>query len=150
MSNTPKGPLDIVDKANIGNDVLAHIIDKAKYAQYGSLAASGGQILLLITALQVLGDHGSELEGIRDDARRNETQKYEYQSEAKLALAKLAGMVDGMDLRLREVERLVVDPHARPDSWTRSDDTARMNKYEERIKAWIANYHKANTPKVSD
>ena len=42
--------------------------------------------------------------------------------------------------RMEQVERLMNDPKARPDAWTRTDDDARMREHVDSMKDWTRLY----------
>lgn len=105
---------------------------KEKAAIYGGVAASGGSVVLLVTALSVLGQHGDEFNLIRNDLRDMRIQHSQEALAISNRLAQLENRLVYLEGRATEVERLLSDPRARPDSFTRSD----WNKGYSDIKHW--------------
>ena len=116
----------------------------AKWSSYGSLTASGGSVILLVTALRLLEQHGVELIEVRKENVAMRNVIVELRREIEKDIVEHAGLhqtgfgkYEQLENRLSDVERVMHDPRARPDSWTRSDDSARMTEYDASIKGWV-------------
>ena len=120
---------------------------KGKILTYGTLATNGGSIVLLVTALQVLGQHGEELNFLRGEIQdlrleitANQVDRERHRTEVEAMGLQFDRDIKELSLRMDALDRMASDPHARPDAWTRTDDDERTKE----IKDWVKLYFNAN------
>lgn len=106
----------------------------------GNLVTSGGSVILLVTALQVLGQHGEEFLSVRRhlDQLTNDLQRTTHAVDARLIRVEIQqkDIVEEQAV----LQRLMTDAKTRPDAWTRTDDMERMMDFERDIKSWVRNF----------
>lgn len=106
----------------------------------GNLVTSGGSVILLVTALQVLGQHGEEFLSIRRhlDQLNDDLQSTTHEVDARLI--RLEVQQNGVVEEMAVLQMLLTDSSARPDAWTRTDDMERMIDFERDMKSWVRDF----------
>lgn len=117
--------------ANV-NEVVGSVI-KDKLAPYGAIATGGASVVLLVTALSVLDQHGDELNMIRQDDRALTSALAKNLRETEILIEKVRSDILLVQLRLNVIEANAKDPHARADAWTRTQSDSR----KERERQWV-------------
>lgn len=105
-------------------------IDIGRYASIGSM---GSIIVLLLHNVQVLDQHGEELNHVRVGSAHISHQVEDVNKNLRSEIASHLLVSRGLELRIIELEhemegvrKLTNDPRARPDSHTRTDDDKQM------------------------
>lgn len=102
-----------------------------------SLTLGGATVIILLNQMGTLTQHGEELNHIRSTQLSNLEQRNKRTSEVNLEIIKLSSRLDLCERRSDDLNRLMNDPKARPDSWSRSDDENARQLDREYIKSWI-------------
>lgn len=137
MTNIPV-PHDIEGLAAELHEIKKGMMTRGQTALTASnLVTSGGSVVLLVTALQVLGQHGDELQSLRDNIDGLKEKLEHSNLEKNARLIRVESDHKQLFSRVENLKRLATDPRARPDSWTQTDDRERMTEYDSHIKTWV-------------